>query len=167
MNDQSPLHNVFISLGSNKGDAIGNLKKARELISIHIGKINQVSDIYTTEAWGLQNQADFMNQVISIFSNLQPIKLMKGLLAIEAEMGRKRTRKWGARLIDLDVLFFNDNVIDDKILTVPHPRLHERNFVLIPLMQLAPDLKHPVFQLTVRELLAWCQDDLDVVKITG
>ncbi len=165
MGSTSTYHIAYISLGSNFGDSKKELEKAIELMAEHVGKIIQVSDIYRTKAWGLQNQADFLNQVVGLETDLYPHDLLKKILGIESEMGRERKVKWGQRNIDLDILLYDDYVIDTQSLVIPHPRMHERNFVLYPLFDLNPFLVHPIFRQTIRELKAWCQDELDVHKL--
>ncbi len=165
MKNQSLVHIIYISLGSNKDEPRKQLLKAKELIAEQIGRIREVSDVYVTKAWGNKKQPDFLNQVMEVETHLHPIVLIKKLLGIELEMGRKRKEKWGARIIDLDLLFYDDCIIRMKNLIVPHPRLHERNFVLFPMLELKPDYLHPEFWQTIRELLGWCQDDLEVKRL--
>lgn len=163
MEKQAP-HIVYLHLGSNIGERKIHLEKAIQLIAQQIGNIIQVSDIYETEAWGKTDQRSFLNQAIKITSHLYPLDLLKGLQEIEKSMGRKRKEHWGARTIDLDMIFYDDYHFQSENLTIPHPRMHLRNFVLIPMMDLQADFIHPVFRQTVRELYGWCQDDLECLK---
>jgi 2-amino-4-hydroxy-6-hydroxymethyldihydropteridine diphosphokinase len=160
---QAP-HIVYLHLGSNIGERKIHLEKAIQLIAQQIGNIIQVSDIYETEAWGKTDQRSFLNQAIKITSHLYPLDLLKGLQEIEKSMGRKRKEHWGARTIDLDMIFYDYYYYQSENLTIPHPRMHLRNFVLIPMMDLQADFIHPVFRQTVRELYGWCQDDLECLK---
>ncbi len=159
-------HIVYIQLGSNVGQRAIHLNTAIEYIS-NLGEITQVSSIYETAAWGNTNQASFLNQIIEVETLVLPLKLMRELLEIENKMGRVRTQHWEPRMIDLDILLYDDYHIQHAQLEVPHPRMHERKFVLIPLLELNPDIKHPIFFQSIRELNNWCQDDLEVKKYHG
>ncbi|HQQ93544.1 MAG TPA: 2-amino-4-hydroxy-6-hydroxymethyldihydropteridine diphosphokinase [Bacteroidia bacterium] len=154
---------VFLCLGGNLQDRSGSLRKARELITRQCGKITVKSGLYETEAWGSKSKRKFLNQVIQINSSLGAESLMKRLLRIEALMGRSRSgRKNADRVIDIDILFFGDQVIKTEQLQIPHPRLASRRFVLVPLCEIAPSLKHPVLGSSIRVLLKRCQDRLAV-----
>ena len=152
--------------GANLGNREDNLKKANEWIRKEIGPIKSASKVYQTKAWGITDQPDFLNQALLVKTRLSPQKLLEKIQAIERRMGRVREIKWGERIIDIDILFFNDAIIDTKNLTIPHPYLHYRNFVLLPLMDIAAGLVHPVFGLTIAELYARSEDTLavEVVK---
>ncbi len=165
MKNYTELHIVYISLGSNQNNPKLQIQKANEVIEDLIGKIKMASDLYETKAWGHSDQPNFMNQVIKVETNLPPILLMRKLLKIEKELGRIRKEKWGPRIIDLDLLFYDDLILNSKLLKLPHPRLHERKFVLVPLLELNPFYFHPIFRQTIRELLGWCQDDLEVKRL--
>jgi len=123
------------------------------------------SSLYETAAWGDNSQADFLNQALMIETGLEAVPLLSVLLEIETSMGRRRTTKYGARTIDIDILFFNHTKIRQAGLTVPHPEIQNRRFVLEPMNQIAPALIHPVFYKTIRELLKECPDTLDVKKL--
>jgi 2-amino-4-hydroxy-6-hydroxymethyldihydropteridine diphosphokinase len=142
---------AVISLGSNKGDRSKLLGKAVELISF-IGEIATEGKVVETEPWGLEDQDKFLNQIIIINTNLQPHNLLDELLLIESKLGRVREIKWGPRVIDLDILFYEDMVIESERLQIPHPYLHEREFILGPLNELIPDFNHPKINKTVQEL---------------
>jgi 2-amino-4-hydroxy-6-hydroxymethyldihydropteridine diphosphokinase len=157
---------IFILLGSNLGDRNSNLNYARQEISRSIGEIVTVSSIYKTAAWGNTEQPDFYNQVIEISSALTPEKMLFSVLEIEKNAGRVRDEKWGPRVIDIDILFYNDTVISTERLIVPHPRIPDRKFTLLPLSEIAGGFKHPVTGKTVNEMLALCTDDLLVEKVT-
>ena len=144
---------VYISIGANLGD-----RKASCLSSIEILKkkgivIRKISSLYETEPWGVENQPKFLNMAIEIETGLTPENLLVLLKNIEKEIGREQTHKWGPRTIDLDILLYNDLIMYGENLKIPHPYMHERDFVLRPLLEIAPDIKHPVLQVTVRELL--------------
>lgn len=159
-------HITYIHLGSNQGNKFDNLETAIAHIQKRIGEVTQKSSLYTTAAWGKTNQPDFINQAIEVKTFLSPINMMETLLMIENEMGRLRKVRWGKRKIDLDLIFYDDCIIESDILIIPHPRMHIRNFVLIPLKELIPDYSHPIFKQSIRELYAWCQDELKVVKLS-
>jgi 2-amino-4-hydroxy-6-hydroxymethyldihydropteridine diphosphokinase len=158
------LNTVYLSLGSNVGDSIAHLDSACSKIEIRIGSILQKSSLYTTAAWGNTEQPDFVNQAIIVETQLDCISLMQTILVIEQEMGRIRTVKNAPRIIDIDILFYNDAIIEEHNLCIPHPLLHERNFVLTPLMELSPNWIHPVQKLTIHQLQQACTDTLPVKK---
>ena len=159
------MNKVYLLTGGNIGNRLDNLRIACSLLEQYCGKIIQRSLIYETGAWGFKDQPDFYNQVLCITTDLQPEALMNKLLMIEEKMGRKRDIKMGPRTIDLDILFFNDEIINKPHLIIPHARLHERRFVLVPLAEIAPEFIHPFFNKTVLELLLECTDELNVNKI--
>lgn len=157
---------AYISLGSNKGDAVKNLQLAIDAIHYKIGYIKSISRVYKTKAWGFEAD-DFNNACILVETHLGAKKLLKALLDIEKEMGRQRSNTEGyqSRIIDLDILFFNNDMMELPNLTVPHPHLHQRKFVLVPLMDVNAELYHPVFAKDVATLLNECKDNLDVDPI--
>ncbi|WP_233186285.1 2-amino-4-hydroxy-6-hydroxymethyldihydropteridine diphosphokinase [Thermotoga sp. KOL6] len=146
----------MIALGSNLGNRKANIETAIEKMKEKGLSIEKISTIVETEPYGYVNQPKFLNAVCLANTSLSPRGLLETLLSIEKEMGRKRTRKWGPRIIDLDIIFYNELVVREKDLVIPHPDAHNRFFVLEPLCEIAPNFVHPVFKKTVRELL----DDL-------
>ena len=158
------MNKVYLLIGGNIGDRMANLAMAVEFIEKYLGKMFQMSSIYETAAWGNTNQPAFYNQAIQLNTSLPPETLLAQLLAIEIEMGRVRTQKYGPRTIDLDILMMDDKVLDTNTLTIPHPQLHNRRFALLPLAEIAPSLHHPILDKTVSELLVNCPDTLDVQK---
>ena len=159
------MNTIYLLLGSNLGKSNEQLTKARIQISKKIGTTTRQSGIYQTAAWGNTKQPDFLNQVIIVETLLTAVETMNGILSIEKNMGRKRTQKNEPRIIDIDILFFNKTVIEEPTLIVPHPRISERRFVLIPLNELSPLFIHPVFRKTIHQLLRVCPDKLSVKKI--
>jgi 2-amino-4-hydroxy-6-hydroxymethyldihydropteridine diphosphokinase len=135
-------------IGGNIGDRLANLENARNSIEQRCGPIQKQSSIYETEAWGFKDQAAFYNQALCIESELNPQDLMTTLLAIEVDMGRERLMPLGPRTIDLDIIYYNQTIIETPGLTIPHPRLADRNFVLAPLVEIAPDFMHPLLKKT-------------------
>lgn len=143
---------VFIGLGSNIGNRDLNIEMALEKLQKKGVKILCYSSFYATKPYGYTDQPEFLNGVAEITTDLTPRCLLNLLLDIESELGRKRRIKWGPRIIDLDILFYDDLVIDEKGLTIPHPDLHNRRFVLEPLNEIDPEFIHPVLGKTVKEL---------------
>jgi 2-amino-4-hydroxy-6-hydroxymethyldihydropteridine diphosphokinase len=146
-------HIVFIALGSNLGDRQANLQAAILAMAPEVVPID-CSPVYETPPWGYLDQPRFLNQVIKAETDLSPADLLKHLMAIEVRLGREETIRFGPRLIDLDILFYDDEIIDSHPLRIPHPRMESRGFVLLPLADLAADMQHPVSGISVRELLA-------------
>ena len=153
---------IFLLLGSNQDNPPERLAEAAERIEKDAGKIVTRSFVYRTAAWGLETQPEFFNQVVEIESPWGPVDLMKKLLTIEQSMGRVRTEKWGPRVIDIDMLFYGQQVISTASLSVPHPGIPDRRFTLLPLFQIAPELVHPVLKKTIGTLLRECKDPLSV-----
>lgn len=159
------MNKVYLLFGSNLGDAITNIRMASKLIAETIGTIERSSAYYETAAWGNEQQPAFLNQVVLVSTTLDPLVLLQALLKIETKLGRQRTAlKWQERTIDIDILFYNDALITEAELVVPHPYLHERRFTLIPLAEIAPQLQHPVFKKNIEQLLLTCTDKLNVIK---
>ncbi len=159
------MNNAYLLTGGNLGDRMENLRQARELIGQRCGSIRKASAHYETAAWGEEDQPAFLNQALWIATNLPPVDLMKELLAIEQDIGRKRDKKYGPRLIDLDMLLYEDEVIDSADLMLPHPQLPNRRFALTPLAEIAPRLVHPLTGTTIAAMLKLCKDKLPVKKL--
>jgi len=154
------MNTAILLIGGNLGNRTGNLQKAVQLIAETAGEVIQTSALYQTAPWGAVDQPDYLNQGVEIRTSLDALTLLHTLLEIERKIGRIRQEKWGARVIDIDLIFFNDSIHSLPELKVPHPRMHLRQFVLVPLLEIIPDYMHPVLHKTVRELAATCPDTL-------
>jgi 2-amino-4-hydroxy-6-hydroxymethyldihydropteridine diphosphokinase len=143
---------TFLALGSNLGDRAANLQTAIARLSPAV-TVLACSPIYETAPWGFTDQPAFLNQVVQGTTTLSPLELLHQIKSIETQLGRVPTVRYGPRTIDLDILFYENQVFDTPQLTIPHPRLHERAFVLVPLADLAPNWVHPVFDQTIAALL--------------
>jgi 2-amino-4-hydroxy-6-hydroxymethyldihydropteridine diphosphokinase len=158
------MNNVYLLIGGNMGERMANLAAARNKINIDCGRITASSSIYETEAWGYKEQPAFLNQALAIETTLEAEKLMKEILKIEMALGRKREIPLGPRIIDIDIIYFNDQIIDSNKLTIPHPSMAERKFVLTPLTEIAPSYMHPILLKTNELLLKECGDSSVVYK---
>jgi len=158
------MNKVYLSLGSNLGEREKNLARAMDQLEKRRVKILRRSSIYETEPVEIREQAWFLNCVIEAETDLPPQQLMNMLLEIELQLGRRRDVKYGPRTIDLDILLYADTIVDDARLTIPHPKMAERRFVLVPLVEIAPTALHPTLHRTIAELLAECSDPAEVRK---
>lgn len=158
------MNTVFLCLGGNLGNREENLKKATQLLESNVGMTKRVSSVYETASWGNPDQPAYLNQVIEIDTMLPADKVLSQCLKIEQDLGRIRNVKWENRLIDIDILFFNNEIINQSDLKIPHPLLEERLFVLHPLNEIAPDYVHPVSGKKISEILNACNDQLNVVR---
>jgi 2-amino-4-hydroxy-6-hydroxymethyldihydropteridine diphosphokinase len=162
------MNEVYLCLGGNLGNCLTTFKAVCGLLEQQVGKIAQQSSIYSSQAWGMNNAPDFFNQVLKLETDLSARGLMNVLLEIEHTLGRERTEGvagYQNRLVDIDILFFNANIIKTDSLEIPHPRLHLRRFVLEPLNEIAPNYMHPVLHKPVNELLALCTDTGELKKL--
>ena len=156
--------NVYLLLGSNLGNRQAYLQQAVVKIENDAGHVVQQSGVYETQSWGKTNLPAYLNQVILIETELPAQQLLNKLLQIELLLGRTREEKWGSRTVDIDILFYGNEIINLPQLTIPHPELHNRRFTLEPLAEIAPELVHPILQLTVKTLLFGVKDKLQVKK---
>lgn len=148
-------HIVYLALGSNLENRAANLKEAVSSLPPQM-EVKARSKIYETPPWGYTDQPSFLNQVVKVKTYLDPEPLLKHLKRLEIALGRKANFRNGPRLIDIDILFYDDLILETSSLVIPHPRLHERGFVLMPMMDIAPDLLHPVKDKKIREMVAFC-----------
>jgi 2-amino-4-hydroxy-6-hydroxymethyldihydropteridine diphosphokinase len=144
---------IYLALGSNLGDRLGNLEAALAALAPRV-RLQAASPVYETPPWGYEDQPAFLNQVVEVETDLDPWELLAFLKQLEKQLGRRPSVRNGPRLIDLDIVFYNDRIIDLPGIVIPHPHMHERAFVLAPLADLAPNFRHPVLCKKVRQLLA-------------
>jgi len=162
------MHKCFLLLGTNLGDRMGYLRLAIEKIALEAGKIMQISPVFETEPWHFEAENDFLNCAIEISTAKSAIEILKSIKEIEQQLGRQQTTLPGyhSREIDIDILFFDDEIINQDDLQIPHPRMAERRFVLEPLFKIAPGMIHPVSNKAISELLAECADNSTVEQKT-
>jgi 2-amino-4-hydroxy-6-hydroxymethyldihydropteridine diphosphokinase len=160
------MERVFLGLGSNLGDRVDTIRKVQEMVSSIPGvTLVSSSSLYETEPVGISDQPMFVNAVLEIETDLSPKELFLKLKDIEAKMGRRKTVRWGPRIIDIDILLFGDRIIEERDLTIPHPEMAKRGFVLVPLCEIAPEMKHPRHKKTIREIADGLDDISGVEKI--
>ena len=159
------MNKVYLLLGANIGNPNKQLEDAKVEIEDRIGKITRQSKIYESEAWGVENQPVFLNQEILLETDFSANKVLNEILKIEILLGRIRGQRWGSRIIDIDILYYNEDIIHTEDLQVPHPYIQERNFTLIPLVEIAADYSHPIFKKSNKELLEESTDQLNVKSI--
>ncbi|WP_338766857.1 2-amino-4-hydroxy-6-hydroxymethyldihydropteridine diphosphokinase [Bernardetia sp. ABR2-2B] len=167
------MNTIFLLLGGNLGDREATISEAKKYISLQIGNIEKESSLYQTAAWGVENQPSFLNQVIEISTLLSAQEILFQIEEIEKKLGRKRYQKWYARTIDIDILYYENEILEEeendskkqKDLKIPHPFLHQRRFTLVPLVEIAPYFVHPILEKTNKELLEICLDKLPVEQL--
>lgn len=158
------MNKVYLLIGGNMGNRVEQLQQATDLIQQKVGQVQKSSALYETAAWGKEDQPAFLNQALLVNTGMEPLPLLQTLLGIELEMGRERIEKNGPRTIDIDIIFYNDAIINEPGLIVPHPAMSLRRFVLTPLAELSPGLQHPVLHQSMQELLDDCTDPLPVTR---
>ncbi|MCX2574844.1 2-amino-4-hydroxy-6-hydroxymethyldihydropteridine diphosphokinase [Pedobacter sandarakinus] len=157
---------VYLLLGGNLGNRADNLAKAISLIRQSIGEIEKISACYETAAWGKMDQPAFLNQAIAVRTTLSPLEVLDQALNAEKVLGRIRKEKWGERLIDIDILLYENEIINiENRLTIPHPEMQHRKFVMIPLAEIAPDVIHPILQKTILSIAENINDILEVKRL--
>ncbi len=158
------LQKVILLTGSNLGNRSGNLEKAISMIRTSVGQVQKQSSLFESAPWGNTHQPAFVNQGLVVLTSLKPLELLAALQIIEEKMGRVRMVKWEARIIDIDILFYGSQVVNEPVLTIPHPALANRRFALEPLVEIIPSFKHPILNVSVKQLLVQCNDKGEVVK---
>ena len=154
---------MYLHLGSNEGDREKSISDCIRLLEEKVGNILAKSSLYETEAWGVKEQPDFLNQALEIITSLAPREVLDEIKTIEHSLGRAVKVKWGQRKIDIDILFYDDEIINTEHLNIPHPQLEKRNFVLVPMLEIAGDKMHPTLNKTIEELYDECRDDGEVM----
>jgi 2-amino-4-hydroxy-6-hydroxymethyldihydropteridine diphosphokinase len=163
--EKRSIQELVILLGGNLSDRKKTIDTARQLLAEDLGPVAGRSSLYASEAWGKKDQPDFFNQVVVFESTKKPSEILKITTSVEKQLGRVRHEKWAERLIDIDILFYGNEVVEEKELKIPHPHIHERRFTLEPLVEIMPQYLHPVKGVTMRELLADCEDTGWVEKL--
>jgi 2-amino-4-hydroxy-6-hydroxymethyldihydropteridine diphosphokinase len=162
----SKLNRVFIALGSNLGDRLLYLQQALDKIDKRLGPIVRCSSLYESAAWGDRDQQDFYNAMCEIHTEITPLNLLGELQSMEKELGKSKTRIWGPRTLDLDIIYYGQKIIVEKDLIIPHPNMYLRNFVLQPLAEIAPEFIHPLMKKKTKSLLRECPDQTNIDRIS-
>jgi 2-amino-4-hydroxy-6-hydroxymethyldihydropteridine diphosphokinase len=157
------MKRVFLGLGSNLGDRADNLQQAKNRIGESIGPVVSASSVYETEPWGFESDNEFINMVLCAETDLSPSGLLGRILMIESQLGRIRCEtRYSSRTIDIDILLYDSEIINEEALIIPHPRMHERRFVMVPMAEIAPLFIHPVLKKTMKSILKSCHDTCKV-----
>jgi len=158
------MNKAYLLTGSNMGNRKAMLLQAIQLLNEYCGHVTTESSVNKTAAWGNTDQSAFLNQALELSTQLNARQLIRKILKVEKLMGRERKEKYGPRIIDIDILLFNDEIYDIHFLKLPHPEMQNRRFALTPLAEIAPDIIHPVLKKTIKDLLKDCRDTLEVKK---
>jgi len=160
------MHKVFLGIGGNIGNKHDNFNKVYNIIQNELGEITKSSSVYETPPWGFSASENFWNQVLIIETNLLPEELLQKIIEIESRFGRVRdTGKYNSREMDIDILYYDDLFMETGDLIIPHPKIHQRKFVLVPLSEIAPSFKHPLLRFTSMQMLENCKDDSIILKL--
>ncbi|MCH7415677.1 2-amino-4-hydroxy-6-hydroxymethyldihydropteridine diphosphokinase [Belliella sp. R4-6] len=159
------MRQVILIIGGNVGDRMALLSEAKSKLMFKIGQLKDKSAVYETQAWGGKSKGDYLNQILIFETDFEAEYILDIALKVEKELGRERDVKWGNRTMDIDILYFGEEIINKPNLIVPHPYISERRFVLVPLEEVLPDFVHPKFHLTNKELLRKCTDSCNVIKV--
>jgi len=152
------MMDLVLGIGGNQGNRVDNLEKIRNRIEKQFGRILKKSPLVESEPWGFESDSWFLNQVVLVKCELEPLKILKIIHRIESEFGRIRTGKYEDRLVDIDILLYGELILNDAELQIPHPHLHKRLFIMKPIVEIIPDFIHPVFHKSLREILSTCSD---------
>lgn len=160
------MHKVFLGIGGNIGNKQKNFAEVLNWIENSIGTVVKKSSVYETPPWGFNAEENFWNQVVLVETKFTPLELLERIQQIEAHFGRERkTKQYISREMDIDILYFDDDFLEVENLVIPHPRIHQRKFVLVPLVEIAPGLKHPLLRLTSIQMLENCRDGSLIKKV--
>ncbi|MDF2189946.1 2-amino-4-hydroxy-6-hydroxymethyldihydropteridine diphosphokinase [Paraflavitalea sp. CAU 1676] len=159
------MNKAYLLIGGNVGNRQQNLHQAVKAIDERCGSVRQQSALYETAAWGKTDQQAFLNQALRIETHFSAPELLHHVLEVETSLGRVRDERYGPRIIDIDIIFFNNDIIDLPSLTIPHPEVQNRRFALAPLEEIAPQLMHPVLHKSIHQLLLECPDTLEVQRL--
>lgn len=161
------LHTAVLLTGSNKGDRLNQLLLCSQLLEQFVGKIEQMSSVYETAAWGNEELPPHLNQALVVTTLMEPLALLYTIGQVEHQLGRVRQEKWGLRTIDIDIIYFDNDVVVLPQLIIPHPLMQDRKFVLTPICEILPNFVHPVFNIANDQLLLQCNDPLSVISFSN